>query len=226
MYLISIEGNIGCGKTSLLNEIDSRVTASNLKIRVEFEPVEEWTKDFKGVSGRGSKNMLGEFYNDKDRNAMSFQMFVLYTRMKQYRRIAEDNINTVTVIERSMDTDMNVFAMMTYHMTIAHGTRMSRGTMKRKKTIAFPCANVYLKCSASKCLERIGVRNRDAEIGVTLEYLQDVEKIHEQWLLDSSDVLVVDTNADGDDVIKRTADACLKKSGPCAPLSGPVKLDT
>eukprot|EP00798_Chlamydomonas_sp_ICE-L_P007024 gene7024-121_t len=81
-------GNIGCGKTSLLNEIKSRVTASNLKICVEFEPVEEWTKDFTGVSGRGSKNMLGEFYNDKDRNAMSFQMFVLYTRMKQYRRIA------------------------------------------------------------------------------------------------------------------------------------------
>eukprot|EP00798_Chlamydomonas_sp_ICE-L_P030003 gene30003-18075_t len=89
-----------------------------------------------------------------------------------------------------------------------------------QKAIAFPCANVYLKCSASKCLERIGVRNRDAEIGVTLEYLQDVEKIHEQWLLDSSDVLVVDTNADGDDVIKRTADAVFEKIRTMCPIIG------
>jgi deoxyadenosine/deoxycytidine kinase len=220
MYLISIEGNIGCGKTSLLNEIDSRVTASNLKIRVEFEPVEEWTKDFKGVSGRGSKNMLGEFYNDKDRNAMSFQMFVLYTRMKQYRRIAEDNINTVTVIERSMDTDMNVFAMMNLSHDDCAWHSYVTWYNEAQKTIAFPCANVYLKCSASKCLERIGVRNRDAEIGVTLEYLQDVEKIHEQWLLDSSDVLVVDTNADGDDVIKRTADAVFEKIRTMCPIIG------
>ena len=51
---------------------------------------------------------------------------------------------------------------------------------------------LYLRTPAQICLERIKARNRAEESGMTLEYLLQLERLHDEWLLDNPGALVID----------------------------------
>jgi deoxyadenosine/deoxycytidine kinase len=56
-----------------------------------------------------------------------------------------------------------------------------------------------LKCDAKICKQRIGKRGRDEEAGISLEYLEDLNKYHDAWLVDGADkfnTIVIDCNED------------------------------
>jgi hypothetical protein len=42
------------------------------------------------------------------------------------------------------------------------------------------------------CHERILERGRSEEDSIPLEYLRDLERLHDEWLLDNPDVTVID----------------------------------
>ena len=83
MKIFFIEGNIGTGKTSFLNQlIKSNYFQSvfpDKKITYLLEPVDEWL-NFKDNDGQ---NALNCFYKDTEKFSFSFQWLVFMTRMKR-----------------------------------------------------------------------------------------------------------------------------------------------
>ena len=75
--LISIEGNIGTGKTTLINLLKKKFGGKNTVIFVE-EPLQQWL-DLKDSDG---ENILGKFYGNQERWSYSFQMHAFITRSK------------------------------------------------------------------------------------------------------------------------------------------------
>ena len=71
--IISIEGNIGAGKSTFVNIINSHVFNSE----IVSEPVEMW----KALQDLDGSNILEKFYKDIPRWAYSFQNLACITRM-------------------------------------------------------------------------------------------------------------------------------------------------
>ena len=71
---MTIEGNIGTGKTTLLQEFEHSLSSENkVTINVEHEPV----KEFQSLYGNDLINLLQHFYNNSTDNALIFQKYVL-----------------------------------------------------------------------------------------------------------------------------------------------------
>jgi hypothetical protein len=72
-----VEGNIGAGKTTWLDMVQSDTGADHELIEVVPEPVHVWQNSPQG------HNFLNLFYEDPAKYAFAFQQFVLVTRMQQ-----------------------------------------------------------------------------------------------------------------------------------------------
>jgi deoxyadenosine/deoxycytidine kinase len=55
-----------------------------------------------------------------------------------------------------------------------------------------PDVILYLRTPAQTCLERISERGRSEETGISLEYLEQLEKLHDEWLLNHPQAVVLD----------------------------------
>ena len=197
--LISIEGNIGTGKTTLINILKKKFGKKNSVIFVE-EPLNQWLN----LKDKDGKNILGKFYEDQERWSYSFQMHAFITRSKDILRQNTDE--NVIIIERSVLTDCNVFAKLLYN-----SGKISEMEWKLYNewfiwlTEHFasvkPDKFVYLRAEPEVSYQRMIKRTRDEENNVPLEYLQAVSEKHDEWLLsdDIENVITIDVNADFND---------------------------
>lgn len=189
---IIVEGNIGSGKTTCLDKLES-----NENFEVIREPVDLWLK----VTGSDGKNLLQEFYEEPTRYAYLFQSMVFKTRLQS---IEHEQTKPVRFCERSVWTDRHVFGK----------SCINSGKMNELETNCYkfwfdwleekfyekPHAIIYLKCSPTKCFERMQQRARSEEGGVPLEYLKELHDYHEAWIANwtRTPVLVIDNDADND----------------------------
>jgi deoxyadenosine/deoxycytidine kinase len=70
-----------------------------------------------------------------------------------------------------------------------------------------------LKCDAKICKERIAKRGRYEEAEISLEYLEDLNKYHDAWLIDGPDnenTIVIDCNEDFESNIEKQREMILK----------------
>jgi len=51
---------------------------------------------------------------------------------------------------------------------------------------------IYLRTPAELCLERIKKRGRNEEQQMPLDYLKNLEDLHDEWLMDHPDVILID----------------------------------
>ena len=111
-------------------------------------------------------------------------------------------------LDRSLATDKNVFEKMLYDSGMINELEHQAYNLwydfywkyVRDNSKSKPI-HIYLKCDAKICKERIGKRGRDEEANISLEYLQDLNKYHDEWLLngletDKSNTIVIDCNED------------------------------
>ena len=91
-----VEGNIGSGKTELLNILNDNINCEIIK-----EPVEVW----QSIIG-DNKNILQQFYEDPVRYAYLFQTIVFKTRLQS---IDHPQVKSIRFSERSIWTDKYVF---------------------------------------------------------------------------------------------------------------------
>ena len=94
-----IEGNIGSGKTTLINI---------LKNFNNFEVIEEPVNLWLNLKGDDNKNILQEFYDDPERYAYIFQTMVFKTRLNSIDHPQDKDIR---FSERSIWTDKYVFGI-------------------------------------------------------------------------------------------------------------------
>ena len=73
--LISIEGNIGSGKSTLVNILKTKYSDNILFVD---EPVKEWNS-----IKMNDKNIIQHFYSDQTKNGYLFQSVAFITRLKR-----------------------------------------------------------------------------------------------------------------------------------------------
>ncbi len=175
--IISLDGNIGVGKTTLLKTIQERFP----QIVVVEEPVDVWTtlKDAEG------KNLLELFYGDKRRWAFSFQQAAMLSRLLLLQKaIAEAKPGQIILSERSVLTDRFVFAdmlqqagdMSPLEWTLYQHWYQAFGSM-------LPMAGIlYINTSVETAANRIQLRARPGEEEISKDYLEALDKQHRAWI--------------------------------------------
>ena len=113
IYIFSIEGNIGSGKSTIIKNIkNSFIKYKNFKIIYLQEPVDIW----ESIVDENNKNIIEHFYGDNVKYGFSFQMLAFISRNKLLNETIANNANEniVIITERSIFSDKNVFAKMLY----------------------------------------------------------------------------------------------------------------
>ena len=187
--IVTIEGNIGSGKSTLVQELRNALTPTWTFLD---EPVEEWLK-LKDESGR---SLIELFYSDKKRYSYTFQNYAYITRM---RKLMEINNADVNVTERCVLTDKNVFAQMLTddgYMN-AMEDKMYNDWFDIFDKFAKIDLVIYIKTTPKTCEERIKKRARVGE-DIPLEYLDRLHEYHEKWMttIDPDNLLVLDGETD------------------------------
>lgn len=183
--IIFIEGNVGAGKTTFLQLIEKSGFFENQfpteKIAYVYEPVSEWM-EYKDST---EKDILTYFYEDQEKYGFSFQWYVFMTRIKAIET-AIDAGATMLFVERSIFTDRNVFMKTLFEkgklQEIEHKMYMDWFDWISVKFLKYSFKFVYLFLSTEKCYERIKERSRDAENIIEYDYLDLLNKKHDEWL--------------------------------------------
>lgn len=182
--MILLEGNIGAGKTTV---------GQALAVSGEFafieEPTKAWQEGF-------ASNMLQLFYSDPHRWAFTFQICAFITRAKTWREVLALTDHRRVVLERSIFCDRSVFAENCYRTGLMspteHQLYCGLWDFLASNYCVEPDLILYLRTPAEVCLERITSRSRDEEEGIPLEYLLQLERLHDEWLLDNPKSIVLD----------------------------------
>ena len=181
-----IEGNIGSGKSTVLCEL-----SKNDKIEVFYEPLDAWND----IQDKDGKSLLDIFYEDPKRYSYLFQSIVFKTRL---RYLEVEQKREIRLMERSILTDYNVFMKTLLEMDMMSDIEREcyeqwYGWLK-DKCFKNPTGIIYIRSTPETCMERIQLRNRSAEVKITLDYLKTIHDKHEKWLSEWNEcpVYVVD----------------------------------
>ena len=211
--IVSIDGNIGSGKTrgnaKMREYIMSlkKKTADNSIIFVD-EPTGEWEqiKDENGVP------ILTNLYTDVKRFAFRFQMMAYITRLQKLRQALKTPNVRLIITERCLLTDAHVFAKMLYDDKKIEQDEYDiymRWFDEFAKE-AEPSCIVYFKASTEVCMNRIQKRNRPGESNISFDYLEECNRYHNEWLNSIPSKMTIPTlilNADVDaDTYEYSAD--------------------
>ncbi len=158
MVSITIDGNIGAGKSTILSFLRDVG-----KYAIHVEPVEEWVPF-----------LVDMYENNKD--AFEFQVKVWTDRcfMPQY------SPKLITCIERSPHFQWNVFSKANYENGKLNERHMSLLETLYHRPSYTPDLYIYLQSDPNNCMKRIQKRERKCEQGIPTEYVSRIHELHEQ----------------------------------------------
>ena len=186
--IYTIEGNIGAGKTTILNIIGKNFD----DVTFVEEPVSQW-------QNLGGENLLEKFYQDPERWGFTFEFYSMLSKIKCLMKAADSEKNII-IIERSIlsnkifiyiSKEMNKLNDLEYGMLI--------NTYNFYKQNVYPILNgiIYLNTPVDLCVQRIIKRNRGGESNVDKNYLLMLkEKFDELSNNSTIPTLVIDGNFD------------------------------
>lgn len=201
--IVSIEGNIGSGKTTIIENLQKYYNLqleNDDKESIIFlrEPVDIW----KTISDKNGENILEKFYNNTQKFSFAFQVMAYSTRTAKLADTIKNNPNCKIIIcERSLEADNNVFAKMlkdSNNMEEVEYQIYEHFYNTRKQDMNLD-AVIYIDASPNVCLQRVKKRNRDGEDGISYEYLKTCKDYHDNWLLNNKtnvEVFRIDTDKD------------------------------
>ena len=189
--IISIEGNIGAGKSTFLSTLQNKLKHRD-DIYFLQEPVEEW----KLITDENDMNILERFYLDKQKYSFPFQMMAYITRLSNLKKAYENTKYKYIFTDRSLLTDKNVFTQMLYDDNQMNEieyhiyNRWFLEFIDFSNTFHF----IYLQTSPEKAFERVNKRSRKGETNISLDYLEKCNHYHEKWLTTLKNVTIIDAN--------------------------------
>jgi deoxyadenosine/deoxycytidine kinase len=179
--LVSFDGNIGSGKSTMMKKAHEFYRNSANVIFAE-EPIGKWNQ----IKDKNGTEILKLFYQDQEKHAFKFQIMAFVSRLAGLREIVKANPgkNIVIITERSLYTDKEIFAKMLYDQG-----KMSDVEHQIYLTLFDEFASefevnkvVYIKTDPVKCHQRINIRAREGEELIPLAYLEECHKYHEEFL--------------------------------------------
>ena len=177
---IGISGIIGAGKSTL---------AQNLAKHFGYEAFNEPVKE---------NPYLEDFYADMNRWGAMMQIHLLFRRFEQHQQIVW-NSKKGAIQDRTIYED-TIFARMLheagfidqrdYETYVGHFNVM-------KRFLVYPDVLIYLRVSPEVSMQRIQERGRDAESGITLDYMEKLHHGYESFITEMDHytrVLTLDWN--------------------------------
>jgi len=199
--IVSIEGNVGAGKTSLLRDLRRQLESEGREdILVVEEPISKWT-----TITNGTDDILQLFYKDPAKYALTFQTMVAVTTMGSlHQAIAEHPEARVIVCERSLVSSRMIFAEALKNEGAMDETEMTAyDELFKDEAIGWmlPDEKIYLEVRPEICLERIRKRSRIGEQEIDLEWLRKYQSYHEEVLSGGmgNSPLIINGEAEGSD---------------------------
>jgi deoxyadenosine/deoxycytidine kinase len=176
MVIYTIDGNIGCGKTTILNYLHK-----HKNIQIDLEPIDKW------------KPFLDNVYLNKT-GYFNMQIKVWLDRAW----IQDKETNSIIFMERSPYFIRNTFNKNDYINNHINEDEYNVINEMYQKTDKIWKSNfyIYLRSSPKKCLERIKSRARDNEMNIDEDYLMSIHDLHEeaylQLLETNKNVILID----------------------------------
>ena len=220
-----VEGNISVGKTTFLEQVCTSSPELEGQVQVVPEPIGQW-QDLPD----GHHNLLDMFYKDPMTYGYMFQNYVFCTRVEQEQgKTPAAGRLPLRLLERSVFSDMKVFVRAGKNEGFL--TDMQKDVylscvapiIKSLPSLQ-PDAFVYLKAPPKTCHERLVQRQREEEVGVGLDYLEQLHEYHEEWLTGGSrggggSILLEDRGGDGGSPAVPPGLTVFEHQAPGAPFS-------
>jgi deoxyadenosine/deoxycytidine kinase len=182
--IISIEGNIGSGKSTLMENLKNYYKDDSHIIFLK-EPVDEWEK----IKDKNGKTILEKFYENQEKYSFSFQMMAYISRLNILRDSFKfidihSEKKYIIITERSLFTDKCVFAKMLYECDKMEDVNYQIYLSWFNTFIEeFPINKlIYVKALPEICYNRISKRSREGEQNISLEYLILCNKYHDDMI--------------------------------------------
>ena len=203
---ICVEAGIGLGKTTLLRNLKRSISCE--EVEIVTEPVKFW----RDVSGQ---DLLKLFAENPKKFSFSTQVHILstmsYQREKIFHariRIYERSINASefifkpVLVENGFLTDLESKILSDLHLSLSSNAPKMDGV-------------IYLKGSAELALSRIQNRNFDCDADLPLDYLEKIQKKHDEYIetvrKSGVDVLTIDASEDELAVATEATEFVMKK---------------
>jgi len=170
---IGIAGVIGAGKSTLATAL-----GEHLGLPVYYEPVAD-------------NEYLADFYRDTARYSFQTQIYLLNRRFAQHQEIiwrggggVQDRTIYEDAVFAKMLSDIGLMEERDYRTYLQLFKHMSNFMCR-------PSLIVYLDVKPERSMERVQMRSRDVESGITLEYLQALHDEYERFIGDISKTVPV-----------------------------------
>lgn len=188
MYIV--EGNIGAGKSTFLSLVKKHISA----IDVVPEPLHTWQSEEHGLS------LLHNFYQDPKRWGFSMETFTMAARVIEHlkepmalEQPGQEVFIKPRLMERSIFSGHYCFAKNSYESGFLNQLEWNVYTSWFNLLIpskcALPSGFIYLRVSPEIAYNRLKKRSRSGEEQIPLEYLQQLHKAHDAFLLEKKDIL-------------------------------------
>lgn len=171
-FTVLVEGNIGVGKSTLLNyfrHFDD--------VEIVAEPIEKW----QNLNG---SNLLDLVYRDAKTFGFPFQMYTLLLMLQNH---VLNTAKKVKILERSLFSAHNCFNKI---LNEQNNLKKEEYDILNDRMDYVQCkfnvhANliVYLRTSPEQVFDRIKQRNRPEENDISLDYICRIHELHEEWLM-------------------------------------------
>lgn len=163
--IIAIAGNMGAGKTSLVDFLSRRY-----QVVAGYEP-------------NDLNPYLSDFYKNMSRWALHSQLFFLVAKARLHLEL--QSAEQTSLLDRSIYEDAEIFARTHY---------LSGNISKRdfalyndfyhqlEATLKPPDLLIFLRCSLPALKKRIALRGRQMEQGVADDYLKRLNRLYANWI--------------------------------------------
>lgn len=185
--IITIDGNIGSGKTTFINKLKEYSIQYNIQNIIFLEePVDQWSQ----VSVNNI-TILEAFYTNPTRYAFSFQMLAFISRLVLFLDAIRNNPDSIIISERSILTDKYIFAKMLYdngnideYSYKIYNLWFEYFINKLPKH-----KHIYLYSDPSNTIKKIIKRQRPGESNINIDYLNQCHEYHEEMFIDNNKLL-------------------------------------
>ena len=197
--IISIEGNIGAGKSTIVSALEELVKnnmnnyIAQKKVVFLQEPVDTWLS----IKDENGESILSKFYKNQSQFAFSFQMMAYISRQSLLNKTMRENPNSIIITERCIHTDKNVFAKMLYDSGKINKIEFeiySKWFNEFAENTKYQ-GHIYINVDYNTSSRRINKRDREGE-NIPIEYLRNCEKYHNNWLMSLNNSFYIDMNTD------------------------------
>lgn len=176
---IAVTGNIGAGKTTL-----TTMLAKHYGWEAQFEDVDH-------------NPYLDDFYQDMSKWSFALQIYFLGSRFRQVKEIRESGKNIIQ--DRTIYEDAHIFAENLNEMNLLSDRdyrNYSSLFELMKSFVSAPDLLIYLRADIATLTRQIAKRGRDYEAGMSIEYLDRLNKKYENWISNYKEgkLLIIDVN--------------------------------